>query len=261
MIGLYKKDLYLYKKMFFLVCGAFLGVIAFGLLYRYAFDYGNLSRQPEEDLASGKMMSEVVFPVVAAIVVVGGCAVYPLRACDMDKKSGFNLFVFSAPVTDKQQVQLKLMEVLTIFGLGIASTLIYGVIFGCQFGFDNVGLGIWIGIFFVLVVSSLLCIAVPLTYKFGKSDIGLAIPLFAVIALFEFLLVAFSTIEQGDSSIADFFSGLGKSVSAAGGPLPWCNKYSFIIIPVGLLWLAVHLCIAYFATLRVFKRREKICGV
>lgn len=262
MIGLYKKDLYLCKKMIIITAATFVVLLTFGILWRCAYDYGNLASFPPEDLEYGKSSSEITFPFLAAFMISVESCFLACNSIELDINNNFSIFAYSTKIKEEEMTQLKLLEILTTFVLGCLSTTLYGVIFGILYGFTNVYKGILMGVEASLVVTCILCVIVPLVYKhksIKRATLTPSIFFLALIVLFEggFIVLATIGIEE---QFYNFCNRLIAPIKEAGGFGPWVHANRFWIILIHIIVLAAFLAGSYFTTLRQMKRREHICG-
>ena len=136
MNGYFKKDVYLYKKMFWIAGATFLLFLVFGFAFRFSYEYGNLAKYATEELVAGKKNCEILFPFLAGFSVAGELAFFSSKTIDADRSAGYFLFSYTLAETECMQAKAKVLEVLTSYGISITAELLYGFVFGCAFGFE-----------------------------------------------------------------------------------------------------------------------------
>lgn len=260
MMGLYKKDVYLCKKMMILMAVTFVLLLAFGILWRSAYDYGNLANNLPEDLEAGKRVSEMMFPIVTAFLLCCQSTCLAGKTIEWDDKNHFNLFAYSVNITADQMAKVKLYEVLTSFTVGCVAAVLYGTIFGVIYGFSNVGYGMLYSVAGCMMVSCFLCITVPLVYKYKSEVRAASVPGTIMLVVFyggAGVLAITNKMEEFEA----FCGKLYEPIKKVGGFRVWFGKHWFPVILVFIVIYAAFLAWVYFATLRQIKRRERVCGV
>ena len=259
MIGLCKEDLYLCKKMIIIMISTFLVLLVFGILWRSAYDYGNLASFPPEDLEYGKRSSEKTFPFLIALLLGCESAFFTVNTIEMDIKSKFSMYAYSGPVSDQDKTKVKVYELLTAFVVCSLATVVYGLIFGILYGFSDVGIGILIGIGISVVINCMACISVPLAYKHKNAARAISTPVAVLIGGFYAIGIP-EALFGAEDGLGRIISKLVAPITKAGGFKPWLSNNWVWIVPIILIVHVLFLAWAYFATLRQVKRRERICG-
>lgn len=259
MIGLYKKDLYLCKKIICIMIATFVLLLAFGILWRSAYDYGNLASFPPEDLESGKRMSEIIFPFITTFLICCQSSFLASKSVEWDYKNNFQIFCFSTKITDVECARVKLLEVLTAFGVSCFSGILYSLIFGMIYGFANTGTSIFVIVVACIALSCIICVVVPLVYKHKSEVRAASTPLTVFLVLFYgfFGILAFTDKTE---DFEKFCAKLYEPVKEAGGLAPWVKAHLLVIIFVLVVVYAAFLAWCYMATLHQLKRREHVCG-
>ena len=251
MIGYYRKDFYLQKKLLVLLGILYIVLLGFGLAFSYSYDYGNLAKQSAPSVTIGKTTCETLLPIVIAFLVCAIMSTVPLMSIDMDIKNHFNLFSFSTGSLEKEQLKAKLTELVTTFFVANTAMLVYGTVFGILFGFKNFSTGFAIGYPIILLFLCLVCVAIPLTYFLKKFD--LAIGILAIFIWLSSLLFTFFNSSKVEKWLENFNQGQIEN------PKGLFTKYPFVIAIASVLVLAVFFAIAYFGSLIVMKRRDRLC--
>lgn len=251
-IALYKKDIYLYKKMFIIGIISYIALLYTGLAMRFSCSYGNLRIMG--DVLELKATFEKVFPAVTTLIITFEMALLPLYSIDNDLKYRFYMFVYSTDALEEVQTKVKILEIATTFALGLAVDLTYSMIFGIFFGFRNVMTGMVIGFVVVLFVCLLQCIILPVTYMLKKSDTAGGVVIIGVYAIAMGVTYYIQQFYYDEFLI--FISHLYNINVKA-----FIMHHAGIITLITLCVIFVGLGIAYFGTLLNLKRRERLCGV
>lgn len=249
MIGYCKKDMYLQKKMIMMLILMYIVLVGFGLALRYSFDYGNLSKQGADSVMFGKTTCETLMPVLVAIVSGFMLVNIPVGSIDMDIKNHFNMLAFSTGKLEHSMVAAKLLELLAAFCISNIAMLLYGLLFGVLFGFKNVKTGFIMGYILIGIIVAIGCVALPLTYLLKKADLACGL---IIITMWLFLMVYVFAFQE---KIEHFLNKLNV------GKLGDLFEYNAVVmIFVSLAFLALLFAVSYFASIRVMKRRNRLCG-
>lgn len=263
MIGYYKKDLYLYKKMFVIAAITFGMLLVFGLAFRFAYDYGNLAKCNPGDLAMGKADCESLFPFLAGFVIAGELFFLPVKTIDADRASHFYAFAYTTVHAEKRQAVAKVLELLTVYGVALLATGIYGVVFGILFGFHDVKTGMWLAVIACTLMLFQVAVAIPLTYRMKKSDTAMGVILIAIIAALYAGVGAMVYFEKHGSFLSKQAAKLflwmqGEvEVDLAG----YMHAHAGWLLMGIIVICLVSAGIAYVGTNQMLKRRERLCGV
>lgn len=258
--GHYIKDLYLYRKMLVIMAATFVLLLGFGLAYRYAYDFGNLAAYTD-DIVWSKRVTEITFTFLAGFLTMALSFGFVLTSINSDITSRYIMYAYTTPDFYRKQINAKLMEVLTCIGVSVFVELLYGLIFGLLFGFANVKIALCLGIIAITFMTFILCIAIPLTYKFKSSDKGLGlVMLVGIVLLYGGVLLI--SISKFRSTFIGKLEKLSERISEEGfGVVPaffWNN--AGVITLILLLIMSCGFLIAYFGLKKVLTRSELICG-
>ncbi len=254
MIGLYKKDSYLCKKIMFIMAVTFILLLGFGILWRSAYDYGNLASFPPEDLEAGKRTSEIIFPFLTAFLLCFQSSFLAGKSIELDYKNNFQIFCFSTKITD-----VELLEVLTAFGISCISAIVYSLVFGMLYGFESFGISIFVIVVTCVSISCILCVIVPLVYKHKNEMRAASAPLTFLLVL-SYGYLGFLSFTNKMDDFEKFCGKLYEPIRDAGGVVAWV-KMHLLVLMLGLVVIYVaFLAWCYVATLHQLKRREHVCG-
>lgn len=262
MNGYYKKDLYLYKKMFIIAAITFGFLFLFGFMFRFAYDYGNLAKVDSEDMMVGKEDCESLFLFLAGFVTAGELFFLPIKTIDADQASHFHAFAYTTVSTEEKQAEAKVLELITVYGAGLLATGIYGVIFGCIFGFDGVETGMWLAVLTCTLMLFVDAVAIPLTYRMKKSDAAMGVVLVVLIAVSYAGVGAVVYFDKKKSLLPRVAEKLllwmqgEEEVNIA----DYMNTHAGWLILAMAVTCIVSIAIAYVGTRQMLRRRERLCG-
>ena len=248
MKGLVLKDFYMGKRFVILGTAGFFMMVVLSYLLRFAYIHGNLAMLDAPAIEDGIKTTDFSFTVLPGLVLLFLFVQAVTASVYADAKAGWNQYLFSSGLSEKQIVLAKYMEFIGLWIIGILFTLLFSAIYGGIFGFSNVKSGIYSFFLAAFLVAVCQCIMIPLAYRYqnenavvGRTFIAFLLPGYLITGVFAV---------NGIIDPADFDS---SRISV------WCKNHIAAMMAGAVLVLLAAVMISYGMSLKIVRRREVIC--
>lgn len=165
MKGLVLKDFYLSKKHLVLGALAYIVVVIFSYIFRFAFIYGNLVNYQENVRFVDEFFT--VVPGASLLMFAVSAVTEPVYN---DLAGGFNRFTAASPVNSRKLVGTKFLEAGFLFVTALVWNGIASLIYGGKFGYDNVKTGYLVFLVIALYAIIDFAIQMPLIYRYRNKN-------------------------------------------------------------------------------------------
>lgn len=256
--GLVFRELYLGRKSYLLLTAIWLFMIVLGIMIQLSILYGNLSKEPAEELVKTVPTMLSIFTYAPAAILFATVANNNVIFSDYSVK--WNIFSITTPISEKKYVGAKYLiracMLVAAFALSIANAAVLYSLADRTLDGMTVTILLWI----TLAVSIIGVVLGQLAYKYrDKSKSEKMIILYFVIlyvifvGLFLYNLLSFKKANpdiDGDM-IMDAFAG---QLEADFG---WLSDAFFAAEPFLPFAVIIVLAVGYFLDVKAMKRREK----
>lgn len=254
--GLIIKDLTVTKKLN-INCGIlYVIIVAVAFLFRFAYIYGNLAKpemyENEEDMINTLNYLDMFLPLILSIVSAGVLFFYITASMDSDFKCRWSSVLFSSGVTEHQAVRAKYIEIIIFVICSMALNLLVNTVYLLNFRSEYSSSVYLVGVVAVpLMVGTFGFLIVALMYVFKKSETVSTIVMIIIICIAVILSRSFiGTMETAAVNM----TGSLQNVSA------WLSGHISMLLVISAGLFAIVGAAAYFVSVSLLKRREKICG-
>ncbi|MGN1411203.1 MAG: ABC-2 transporter permease [Oscillospiraceae bacterium] len=260
MKGLILKDFYLSKKS--LIMNTWIFVLLQFLVYivRFAFIYGNLAKQPIDELTYSLNMVDIIVPLLTTLISFLPLMSIVNSPLYQDFNCKWNMFAYTTPYTENQMIKVKYLESMSMWIVcTILGTLLNGIyyfIFKTETALFSLKISFLI-CFIVLAIEFILLIA---TYNVKKSKTVEA--MFTVVFSICWIAVMFKLIRFMEDPPEKYRNLSDGEITN----LILNNTKNWISSNYGLLFiicisLAIILgVISYKVCVSLLKRRDRVCG-